>query len=106
MVDRHDEGCDCIADPAHHLAHSGCLGIVGLFLDVEGSGHGVDKHKSKTNAELFLKMSIQCSQVLNECLQTFWPIEVRNLLNPSDWDFALDLQFLHSCCNTDTQHAP
>src|SRR5262249_6519104 len=51
-------------------------------------------------------MLIQCSQILDECLQTFWPIEVRDLLNPGDWDFPLDLQFLHGCCNAGTQHGP
>src|SRR5262249_53439833 len=96
---------DLFANPAHHLAHSGRFGIVSLFLDVEGSRHGIDEHKSKADAELLLKILIQCSQILDECLQTFRPIEVRDMLNPSDWDFPLDLQFLHGCCNTGTQHA-
>src|SRR5262245_59030492 len=105
MVNRDNECCFCIADSAHDFAHSSRFGVVGFFLDVEGSRDGIDKNKPKPYPEFCFEMFGDSPQIANKGLQTVRLIKVRNLLDPRNRNVPFNSKFFHCCRNAGAQHS-
>src|SRR5215468_4660206 len=95
------ESAGCLPNAAHGLADASRLGVVSLFFDVERGGYGIDKHQAKANVEFDLEVLGNRLQLINEDLQPFWRIKIRDLLYPRNRQVLIDPELMH--CRIDAR---